>query len=147
MHKCNFKSNNNNNAGCVSKGSLLKQNIMRMSGYRICFRCDIVFIEKDKEKVMELQKGHGDWEQSMTWVSQSYCIHSYRWITSASTAICTLGLPHELITPAYGGTVTSFLHIENQLLYLSVRTIYTPTSVAQTLLLSALLTTSPAKST
>jgi len=48
---------------------------MRMSGYRTYFRCDIVFIEQDEEKVVELQKGHGDWEQSMTWVSQSYCIH------------------------------------------------------------------------
>ena len=75
MHKCSFKSNDNNNAGCVSKGSLLQEHIIRMSGYRICFRCDIVFIEQDKERVMELQKGHGDWEQSMTWVSQSYCIH------------------------------------------------------------------------
>ena len=41
-----------------------------------CFRCDIVVIEQDKEKVMELQKGHGDWDPRMTWVSRSHFIHS-----------------------------------------------------------------------
>ena len=47
---------------------------MRMNGYRMCFRGDVVAIEQDKEKVMELQKGHGDWDPRMTWVSQSHFI-------------------------------------------------------------------------
>ena len=47
-----------------------------MNGCRMCFRYDIVVIEQVKEKVMELQKGHGDWDPRMTWVSQSHFIHS-----------------------------------------------------------------------
>ena len=43
------------------------------------FRCDIVYIEQDQKKVMELQKGHGDWDPRVTGVSQShfiYCLHN-----------------------------------------------------------------------
>jgi len=40
-----------------------------MDDCRMSFRCDIVSIEQDKETVMELQKGHGDWDPRMTWVS------------------------------------------------------------------------------
>ena len=36
---------------------------------RMCFRCDVVAIDNDKEKVMELQKGHSDWDPRMTWVN------------------------------------------------------------------------------
>ena len=53
---------------------------MRTNGYRMCFRCDVVVIEQDKEKVMELQKGHGDWDPRMTWVSRSHNTHSLDYI-------------------------------------------------------------------
>ena len=49
---------------------------MRTNGCRMFFRGDVVAIEPDKEKVMELQKGHGDWDPRMTWVSQSHFIYS-----------------------------------------------------------------------
>ena len=38
----------------------------------ICPRCDIVCIEKDKDKVMSHQQGHGGWESSMVSVGQMY---------------------------------------------------------------------------
>ena len=41
----------------------------------MCFRGVVVAIEQDKEKVMELQKGHGDWDPRMTWVSRSHFSH------------------------------------------------------------------------
>ena len=70
------------------------------------FRGGIVFIEEDKEKVMELQKGHGDWDPRVTGVSQSHlicCLHNIGfkrtlWI-GPTQCICRL-------VPAYGCTVT-----------------------------------------
>ena len=38
----------------------------------ICPRCDIVSIEKNKDKVMSLQQGHGGWESNMVSVGQMY---------------------------------------------------------------------------
>ena len=62
---------------------------MRTNGCRMCFRYDIVVIEQDKEKVMELQKGHGDWDPRMTWVSRSHLIHSLD--NMFLTALCVVG--------------------------------------------------------